>query len=118
MISPASILLLGVKKRVMALNRDTGERLWQRDLPGAMLGDSFVTLIADDRRVFAHAKGELFCLDLFTGQVLWQDNLPGLGFGLAMLALPGGLGSSPPPAAQRQRQEQQSAAASTAAAGA
>ena len=118
MISPSSILLLGVKKRIIALRRETGERLWAQELPGEMLGDSFVTLVADEQRVYAHAKGELFCLDLFSGQLLWRDTLPGLGFGLAMLALPGGLGSSPPPAAQRQRQEQQSAAASTAAAGA
>lgn len=93
---PNLILLVAVKSRVIALNRLTGGIRWSTQLPGS-LGDSFVTLIADGQRVFAHTHGQLHCLDCSSGRILWSNELPGCGYGLASLAFPNGL-SAPNPA--------------------
>ena len=90
------VVLLGVKRTVIAFERKTGRRVWSRELASGMSGD-FVTVIADDTRVYAHTHGKIYCLDLATGTVLWEDQLPGLGYGIASLALPGS-GSAPTPA--------------------
>lgn len=84
----SDILLLATKGTVVAFERQTGQRLWATPLKNNWGGD-FVSLVADERMVFAHTKGEVFGLDLFTGQLLWRDGLVGLGYNLASLALPG-----------------------------
>jgi outer membrane protein assembly factor BamB len=107
------IVLLAVKHTVLAFDKQTGGRLWSRDLGGGLSGD-FVTLLADTSRVYAHARGRFFCLDLATGAVLWQDELPGLGFGVGSIALPGGPATGTPVAPQRQELLNQTAAAAAA----
>lgn len=82
------ILVLATKGTVLALHRETGQRLWETKLKSSWGGD-YVSLVADERKVFAHTKGEVFCLDLFSGRMLWSDGLSGLGYNLASLALPG-----------------------------
>lgn len=77
-----NILVLGVKGSVVAFRRDTGEQLWSTHLKSG----SFVTVVTDEKRVYAHTGGALFCLDLFTGDGLWNDPLKGLGYGLGSLA--------------------------------
>jgi hypothetical protein len=84
-LSPHNILVLGVKGSVLAFRRDTGEQLWAAHLKSG----AFVTVTADDRRVYAHTTGELFCIDLQTGAAIWHNQLPGLGYGTASLYLPG-----------------------------
>ena len=107
-----NIVLLGVKGTVLAFCRDTGDRLWSQDVDaGFAAGSGFVTLMADETRVFAHSCGELFCLDLFTGELLWHDKLAGLGYGLATIALPGSLASNVSEMAQIQHQHASGAAA-------
>jgi outer membrane protein assembly factor BamB len=86
-----SIMLVATKCTVLAFERETGRRLWQTALKSGWTSQDFVTLVADERRVFATTKGELFCLDLFTGSMLWTDGMTGLGYGIASLALPGSL---------------------------
>lgn len=83
------IILLATKCTVLAFHRETGARLWETPLKSGWTSTDFVSLVADSRRVFAHTKGEMFCLDLLSGQMLWQDGLSGFGYGLASLALPG-----------------------------
>ncbi len=87
-MNPDSILLLAIKCSVLACERETGRRLWQTALKEDWTSSDFVSLVADEKRVFATTKGELFCLDLFTGLVLWQDGLKGTGYGVVSLALP------------------------------
>lgn len=87
-MKPSDMVLLATKGTALALHRETGQRLWEAPLK-TKWGADFVSLVADERRVFAYTRGELFCLDLFTGRLLWSDNLPGLGYNLASLALPG-----------------------------
>src|SRR6267154_2046199 len=112
-----NIVVLGVKGTVVAFQRDTGQRLWSAQLK-TTLSSSFVSVAADYTRVYAHAGGEFFCLDLFSGQRLWHDDLPGLGYGVGSVALPG-VPVSPSAATvheEKRRQESAAAASSSSAA--
>jgi outer membrane protein assembly factor BamB len=109
------IVLIGVKRSVIAYRKDSGERLWTANLASG-LGESFVSLIADETRVYAHTRGELRCLDLFTGEELWRDSLAGYGHGVASVAVPGG--QCAPTAAAFEKLRQEKAAAAPAAGGA
>jgi outer membrane protein assembly factor BamB len=111
-MDPKNILVLGVKGSVVALRRDTGERLWATKLKGSLSAD-FVSVTSDDARVYAHTGGELFCLDLQTGNGVWQDGLSGFGYGVASLALPGQT-VSVASALERKRQEDAAAASASA----
>ncbi len=105
------ILLLGLKHSVTAISRREARTLWKTELPGSISGYDFVTVLADDRFVFAHTAGKLHCLDLANGQLLWSNELPGYGYGLASLSFPGGA-TAPDSSAVRERlreQEQQQA---------
>lgn len=105
-MDPTHILVLGLKGSVVAFHRDTGQQLWKTHLKSSM----FVTVTADDRRVYAYTYGELFCLDLQMGGVLWKNDLPGLGYDLASLALPGRAGG-PEATIAKSRQNTAAAAA-------
>jgi outer membrane protein assembly factor BamB len=84
-MNPQNILVLGTKGSVVAMDRTTGAQLWAVHLKSA----GFVSVIADQSKVFAHTSGEVYCLDLFTGTGVWNDSLRGFGFDTATLALPG-----------------------------
>jgi len=112
-MNPADLLLLATKNHVVALHKDTGEVLWKTKLNGGSgWGGEFVTLLADEQLVFAHARGTVSCLELATGKILWTNELKGLGYGLASLALPGGA-SAPNSATMQALAAQQDAASST-----
>ena len=106
-MNPKDILLVGVKGTVTAFRRDTGAQLWSTRLKSG----EFVTVATDDLLVYAHTKGELFCLDLQTGIQLWKNDLPGLGYGIASLALPG-QPTSPDAVVAMQQSDDDAAAAS------
>lgn len=103
------IVLIGVKQSVIALYRSSGQRLWVADL-GSGMGAGFVSLVADEARVYAHSRGYLFCLDLFTGRELWRDGLAKMGYGMASLALPGQQTFSTSAAFEMKRQQDVAAA--------
>ena len=109
------IVLLGVKRTVIAFDQQSGQRLWTHELASGLSGD-FITVLADQTRVYAHTHGEIFCLDLRTGAVLWKDALTGLGYGIASIALPGSGVASSPAMAAREKDDQAQAAASSSAA--
>jgi outer membrane protein assembly factor BamB len=109
-MDPKNIMVLGVKHTVVAFQRETGQRLWTANLKSSLSGD-FVTVVADDFRVYAHTSGEIFCLDLQTGQTLWTDGLAGFGYGVASIALPG---LAVPVTATAERRRNDSAAAASA----
>jgi outer membrane protein assembly factor BamB len=116
-MNPAQMLIVGAKHKVSAFNRTNGSLLWTTQLKGGMVGGDFVTLHIDGLQVFAHTRGELFCLELSTGRILWTNPLEGYGYGIATLATPGANPNLT--AAQAQAfANQQAAAASGSAAGA
>jgi outer membrane protein assembly factor BamB len=103
------VLLLGVKSKVMAISKLDGRTIWAAELPSGM-GQGFVTVLSDDRHVFAHTHGQVHCLGLEDGRVLWTNDLPGCGYGLASLSFPGGATAPDASAVQTLFNEQESAA--------
>ena len=101
--------MIGVKRSVIAYRKESGQRLWATTL-GSGVGETFVSLLADDKRVYVHTQGELHCLDLFSGRELWKDDLAGYGYGIASMALPGSQFATTAAAFEKIRQEKAAAA--------
>ena len=105
----ASLMYIGIKGTVLAVDRRTGAEQWRTHLKGS----DFVNVVLDADALFATARGELFCLDPATGQIRWNNPLTGMGWGLVTTA-----GDSIVPMAQVHIARQQAAATSAASAGA
>ena len=102
----ASMMYLGIRGTVVALDRRTGAEIWRTPLKG---GD-FVNVALDGDSLFATARGEVYCLDPVSGRIRWINPLKGLGWGLITIA-----GIDIAPMAQyRAAQQQQHANGATA----
>jgi hypothetical protein len=77
-----SLLYVGIKNSVVALDVSTGIEIWRAKLKGS----DFVTVLFDGHSLVAANAGEVFALDPQTGAVLWHNNLKGLGLGIVSLA--------------------------------
>ena len=77
------LLFLGFNRRVIALDKRTGDTIWNWKAPH---GTSFVTLLIDGDMLFASVQGYTYGLDPVTGQQLWYNSLKGMGTGAASLA--------------------------------
>lgn len=106
-----SVVYVGIKGAVIALDRKSGEQLWLAKLKG---GD-FVNVMVDGDIVLAVTKGQVFCLRAETGDLLWNNSLPGQGLGLATIATANGSTPQGPVETQLQRQGAAVVAVSTAA---
>lgn len=102
-------LYIGIKGRVLCLDRATGRTRWEAHLASRY----FVNVHKEGANVFAATHGEVFCLDAASGALKWRNKLPGLGRGLITIA-----GANNWEAIQQQSEYDQAAAASGAAAGA
>src|SRR5690242_7243495 len=96
--SSTSMMYLGIRGTVVALDRRTGAEVWRTLLKG---GD-FVNVTLDGDLLFATARGEIFCLDAMTGRIRWNNPLKGLGLGLITIA-----GTDITPMAQQRAHDQQ-----------
>ncbi len=66
-----SLLIVGLKGKLYALDRTSGAMRWQDDLAGGGSGE--VAIAVDHGIVVASAFGKaIFCLDYATGEVRWQ----------------------------------------------
>ena len=81
--SAPSLLYVGIKGSVVALDRATGSIVWTARLAR---GSSLVPLVVENGRVLAVSNGEVSCLDARTGKLIWHNELKGYGTGFAMLA--------------------------------
>jgi hypothetical protein len=84
-MAKSSLLFIGIKGTVLALDRATGRQVWITKLKG---GD-FVNVAMEDGDLYATNKGEIFCLDPATGQIRWRNPLKGFGWGLISIASAG-----------------------------
>ncbi len=107
-MSSSNAVFVGIKGKVLALERATGTEIWRTQLTGS----DFVNVVVSEGDLLAATNGELFCLDAATGQIRWRNRLKGLGLGLVTIA-PSSVQS--PAAAKRRRDQEAAAAASTAA---
>lgn len=105
------LLFVGLNARVVALDRDSGEIVWQWQSPKPKSG--YVILVVEKNRIFVSVSGYLYCLEAATGEQLWYNPLKGFGSGIACLA---SVNSPASPALQAQIAQQVAALAAAAAA--
>ena len=75
-------IYIGIKGRVIALNRKSGQQLWETHLTGSQ----FVNVHREGDHIFATTKGEVFCLDVRSGKIKWENGMKGMGYGLVTIA--------------------------------
>ena len=106
------IVFAGFNKRVVALNQNTGQVVWDWTCP---TGSGYVSLLlTDERHLIVSLSGYTYCLDPATGQQMWFNELKGYGVGVASLAAWGASSATSPTIAAAEEE----AAAAAAAAGA
>lgn len=107
------LVFVAFGKHVVALDRYTGEKIWQWSPPK---GAGYMGILLDGDRLIVSAQGYMHCLDPVFGQEVWNNPLEGMGTGVPCLASANGNTSSR--AQQAAMQQQQAAAAAAAAAAA
>ncbi|MBW3539775.1 MAG: PQQ-binding-like beta-propeller repeat protein [Planctomycetes bacterium] len=87
------LVYVGFNSRVVALDRQTGEIVWQWQSPKGRSGH--VAVLVDGDRLIVSVQGYMYCLDPLDGTQLWSNPLTGLGVGIPGLAsLQGNSGSA------------------------
>lgn len=108
------VVFVGFNKRVVALDQNTGNLLWNWVCP---TGSGYVTLLlTDDQHLIVSVSGYTYCLDPTTGQQRWFNELKGYGVGVASLAAWSGSASSQPVLAAAEEEAAAAAASGAAAA--
>jgi outer membrane protein assembly factor BamB len=107
----SDLIFVGIKGKVVALDRATGVQVWATHLKGVDL----VNVVVQNGMVLAMCYGELFCLDPLTGDAIWHNPLKGYGIGLATIAMEQSPANMPLIMAEQRRREQQAAAGAAAA---
>jgi outer membrane protein assembly factor BamB len=110
------LVFVGFNSRVAALDRDTGEVVWQWRAPKPRSG-GYVTLLLDGDRLIVSVNGYLYCLDPFTGDLFWYNEMKGFGTGVASLVTVRGSSTHELLAQAAAVAQQQAAAAGAAGAG-
>lgn len=107
-LSVLDLMYVGFNSRVVAMERDTGEIVWDWKSPK---GSGFVATLLDGDRVIASVQGYMYCLDALTGDELWTNPLTGMGLGVPSLTSIHGISGSAAAAAiiARNQQAQQQA---------
>ncbi len=82
MIPLEQIVFVGLNGQVAAVERRTGELVWQWSAGRS----GYVILHVERDCVVASVNGYLYGLDPATGEQLWQNPLKGWGTGVASLA--------------------------------
>jgi len=77
------LVFIGFNSRVAALDRRSGELIWQWKSPQ---GSGYVAVLVDGDRLLASVMGYVYCLNPITGDVLWENPLKGLGVGVSCIA--------------------------------
>jgi outer membrane protein assembly factor BamB len=103
-MADGNLLFIGVKGSALALDRATGEIVWNTHLSGS----DFVYVTMADGALYASARGEMFCLDPPTGQIRWSNPLKGYGWGIVSIAT--GDGGQSILAREKQRKDEADAA--------
>jgi len=77
------LLFAGTHGNVVAIDKQSGETVWQTALPSSKY--MLVSVLFEDDTLFCAAKGRVFALDPANGSLLWTNELPGLRYGLVYL---------------------------------
>ncbi|MDB6138084.1 MAG: hypothetical protein JWO94_1156, partial [Verrucomicrobiaceae bacterium] len=79
----ADLVYVGFLSRVAALNRKTGEILWEWQ---AQEGRSYLTLLLDRDLLIVSVDGYMYGLEAATGRERWFNPMTGYNTGVASLA--------------------------------
>lgn len=79
----SSLIFIGIKGCVMALDTSSGGEVWRVKLSGS----DFVNVAVEDDSIYATTRGEVFCLSTASGEIRWHNPLKGCGLGLASIGL-------------------------------
>ena len=82
-MNTTDLVYVGFHKRVAALNRRTGEMVWQWQ---AAKGMSYLTLLVDRDTVIVSVDGYMYGLEASSGRELWFNPMKGFGTGVASIA--------------------------------
>jgi len=77
------LVFVGFNKRVIALDRYTGEIKWDWKSPK---GSGFPAILIDGDRIIVSVLGYTYCLEPTTGSVVWENDLKGFGTGTTNIA--------------------------------
>ena len=80
----ASLIFIGMKGCVVALDKSTGQEVWRAKLGGS----DFVNLTMEDAYIYAATSGEVYCLSPVSGEIRWHNPMKGLGRGLVTFGMP------------------------------
>lgn len=86
------MVFIGVNARVAALDRDTGEMVWEWRSPK---GGGYVNLLVDRKLLIVAVNGYVYGLEAKTGDQLWFNELKGYGVGVTSIATVDGTTSQP-----------------------
>ena len=104
-----ALLYVGIKGCVVAIDRDSGDAIWNADLRSA----EYVSVFWDGSGLFAANSGEVWRLDPATGATIWHNELKGFGRGLVSLASNRSLGASGTAESVEEMRRRDAAAADT-----
>ena len=80
-----NLVFVGFNSRVLALDRDSGDIVWDWQAPKPKTA-GFVTLLLDGDRLIVSVNGYMYCLEPETGELLWYNETKGFGTGVASMA--------------------------------
>jgi outer membrane protein assembly factor BamB len=76
------LVFVGFNSRIAALDRATGELIWDWKAPH---GSGFVAILLDIDQLIVSVSGYTYALDPATGDTLWTNLLKGFGYGIPCL---------------------------------
>jgi outer membrane protein assembly factor BamB len=108
----SDFVFVGFNSRVVALDRYSGEMVWDWKSPE---GSGFVSILIDGDRLIVSVMGYTYCLDPLYGQEVWRNPLKGYGVGVACVTSVNAAGPAGSAAAMAQQHANEAAAAAIAA---
>lgn len=75
-------LFLGVNGHVVCINKSNGNEIWRTKIKSG----SITNVYYEDKFIYAHSGGYLFCLKAANGKIKWENSLKGLGYGSCIIA--------------------------------
>jgi outer membrane protein assembly factor BamB len=83
-MSVERLVFIGFNSRVAALDRDTGDVVWQWVCPKPKSG-GYITMLFDVDRLIVAVNGYMYCLDPRTGTQYWYNEMKGFGTGVTSI---------------------------------
>ncbi len=70
-----TLIYVGAKRNITALDAASGEVVWELKLPGAF--GTYLTLMVEDGVLYAARQGVMYAINALSGEPLWQSEIKG-----------------------------------------